>query len=86
MPTGPGSSNQVTKERVLGDTLVDKGRRHPEREGDALLFRARLREVVEELSEDERIILKLRCVCVCVCVCARARVRVCVLVRLCAFP
>lgn len=45
--------------------MVDKDRRHPEREGDALLFRTRLREVVEELSEDERLILKLRWVWVC---------------------
>eukprot|EP00752_Nemacystus_decipiens_P011932 g10582.t1 len=59
-PTDPGSSNKVTKERVLGDTLMDKDRRHPEKEGDALLFRTRLREAVEELSEDERIILNLR--------------------------
>ena len=60
MPTGPRSSNQVSKERVLADTLVDKGRRNSEREVETLLFRTQMREVVEELSEDERIIIKLR--------------------------
>ncbi|CAM9818512.1 unnamed protein product [Pylaiella littoralis] len=53
MPTCDGSS-------TLEDTLVATDRGHPEREGDALLFRTKLRELVEELSEDERIILSLR--------------------------
>ena len=45
---------------MLADTLVDKGRRNSEREVETLLFRTQMREVVEELSEDERIIIKLR--------------------------
>jgi len=62
MPTSAGSSNQLNsaKERVLGDTLVAKERGHPEREGDSLLFRRTLRELVDELSEDERLVLSLR--------------------------
>lgn len=62
MPTGAGSSNQLNsaKERVLGDTLVATERGHPETEGDSLLFRRTLRELVDELSEDERLVLSLR--------------------------
>ncbi|CAB1120190.1 unnamed protein product [Ectocarpus sp. CCAP 1310/34] len=60
MPTDPSTSLQSGKERVLRDTLVAKERDHPEREGDSVLFRARLREVVGELSEDEKIVLSHR--------------------------
>ncbi|CAM9230366.1 unnamed protein product [Ectocarpus sp. 13 AM-2016] len=60
MPIDPSTSLQSGKERVLRDTLVAKERDHPEREGDSVLFRARLREVVGELSEDEKIVLSHR--------------------------
>ena len=59
MPAG-ARSFQFTKERVLGDTLESRERRAPEKEGDMLLFRDRLREIVMELPEDERTVVSLR--------------------------
>eukprot|EP00904_Undaria_pinnatifida_P011319 jgi/Undpi1/7317/HiC_scaffold_22.g09790.m1 len=59
VPAG-ARSFQFTKERVLGDTLESQERKAPEKEGETLLFRARLREIVKELPEDERTVVSLR--------------------------
>ena len=50
-----------TKRRLLGDTLASGETKHPEKESDARLFRTRLRQMVQELPEDERTVVSLRC-------------------------
>ncbi|CAM9221727.1 unnamed protein product [Ascophyllum nodosum] len=49
-----------TKRRLLGDTLASGETKHPEKESDARLFRTRLRQMVQELPEDERTVVSLR--------------------------
>lgn len=55
-----GASEISSKKRVLGETLTSGDFKHPEKESDSQLFRARLKEIVEELPEDERTIVSLR--------------------------
>lgn len=55
-----GARTSFTTDKVLGDTLESSECKGPERESDTVLFRARLRQMVDELPDAERKIVCLR--------------------------
>lgn len=60
MQVPAGAPEISSKKRLLGETLASGDFKHPEKESDSQLFRARLKEIVEELPEDERTVVSLR--------------------------